>query len=493
MSVPTATGRVLPTLNQDGSRRWIRPKPSHGKFFAQRRTVAYGLMLIFFLIPHVRVGGKPVILLDLPRREFTFGGHTFLPTDTLLLMLFLMSILIGIFLLTALFGRVWCGWTCPQTVYMEFLFRPIERLLEGGRSGSLQLDRLGARGHLHPRRLAKYAIYLALALFLAHTFLAYFAGVEQLAVWVRRSPFEHPTSFAIMALTTAAIMADFTWFREQTCLVACPYGRFQSVLLDRQSLIVAYDVNRGEPRAKGKQRAEGVGDCIDCNACVLTCPTGIDIRDGLQMECIHCTQCADACDDIMIKVGKPTGLIRYTSRAALEGAKLRMLRPRVVLYPLALAVTFGAFLFVLGTKAPADITVLRGLGEPYTVEMDGRVANQVRVKIANRSRQDHAYAIEVTGLGNGTMIAPQNPLPVSAGATEATSIFVLLPKGAFHDGERAVGIRITDGAGFTSEVPYRLVGPEREEHTRHDERSQSDEHGLDGDGVSGGTAAEGAQ
>ena len=240
-------GRVLPTLNEDGSRRWIRPKPSHGAHWKARRAVAAVLMVVFFAIPHLRVSGKPLILLDLPRRHFTLLGTTFLPTDTLLLMLLLATIVITIFLLTALFGRVWCGWACPQTVYMEFLFRPIERWVEGGRSGSLALDK--ERRHFHPRRLAKYAIYTVLALFLAHTFLAYFVGTEALAQWVTRSPAEHPTSFFIMAGTALAVFANFTYFREQTCSVACPYGRWQSVLLDKQSLIVAYDAKRGEPRA----------------------------------------------------------------------------------------------------------------------------------------------------------------------------------------------------------------------------------------------------
>ncbi|HEX7019119.1 MAG TPA: cytochrome c oxidase accessory protein CcoG, partial [Gemmatimonadaceae bacterium] len=387
-SIPVAEGRVLPTMNEDGSRRWIRPKPSHGRFFARRRALAYLLMLVFFGIPYVRVGGKPLVLLDLPRREFTFAGVTFLPTDTLLLMLLMVSILIAIFLLTALFGRVWCGWACPQTVYMEFLFRPIERLFEGGRSGSLQLDKERWGGFLHARRMAKHGVYLLLSLFLAHTFLAYFVGVEQLEVWVRRSPLDHPTSFIVMAGTTALILFDFGWFREQTCLVTCPYGRIQSVLLDRESLIVAYDYNRGEPRTRGKLKTEGAGDCIDCGACVITCPTGIDIRDGLQMECIHCTQCADACDDIMRRVNRPTGLIRYSTRDALDGVPGRKLRPRVVLYPAALALTFGGFLVALDNRAPADVTVLRGLGEPYVVEADGRVANQLRVKIANRTNVD---------------------------------------------------------------------------------------------------------
>ena len=204
MTAPVAVGRVLPTLNEDGSRRWLRPKLSPGRFWVRRRAVAYALMVIFFIIPYLRMNGMPLVLLDLPLRRFTILGSTFFPTDTLLLMLLVLSILIGIFLMTALAGRVWCGWACPQTVYMEFVFRPIERLFEGGRSGSMQFDREHARGQLHPGRLAKYAVYLVLSLFLAHTFLAYFVGIDRLVMWVRRSPVEHPTSFLVMAFTTAA-------------------------------------------------------------------------------------------------------------------------------------------------------------------------------------------------------------------------------------------------------------------------------------------------
>ncbi len=470
---PAPAGRVLPTLNEDGSRRWIRPKPSPGKFWHRRRVVAYGLMFVFFIIPYLRMNGKPLVLLDLPRRQFTLFGTTFLPTDTLLLMFLLFSIIVAIFLLTALAGRVWCGWGCPQTVYMEFLYRPIERLFEGGRSGSMQMDREGMRGQLHPRRIAKYAVYGVLSLFLAHTFLAYFVGIDRLVEWVQQSPFDHPTSFAVMAVTTFGIMADFTWFREQTCLVACPYGRWQSVLLDRQSLIVAYDRKRGEPRARGKDRADA-GDCIDCGACVITCPTGIDIRDGLQMECIHCTQCADACDAIMARVGKPPGLIRYSSQAALEGEKVRRLRPRVVLYPLALAIAVGGFVVTLGTRAPADVTVLRGMGEPYVLEPDGRVANQLRVKITNRSDATQAYRISIEGAAEGALIAPDNPMSVDAGQTSTMALFVMLPPSAFHDGARNITVRVADGRGFSEGVPYRLVGPE---HDEHDDAPHHDEDG----------------
>lgn len=455
---PIAVGRVLPTMNSDGSRRWIRPRVSPGIWYGRRRVTAYALMTMYMVLPHLTMRGKPVVLLNAVQREFTFFGFTFLPTDTLLFMIFLGLAIMAVMTLTALFGRVWCGWGCPQTVWMEFLFRPLERLFEGGRMGSLNLDRNGP--WFAWRRLAKHVVYAILAVVLAHTFLAYFVGVGQLKVWITRSPIEHPSSFAVMAVTSVLVFLDFSYFREQTCTIACPYGRWQSVLLDRSSTIVAYDRTRGEPRRRGKERA-GAGDCVECQACVQTCPTGIDIRDGLQMECIHCAQCIDACDAIMDSVGRPRGLIRYSSQEALADEVRHGLRWRTVLYPAGVVVLLGAFVVELVAKAPVDVTLLRSTDAPFREEPDGRIANQLRVRVANRSGEARAYLLSVRGAEQGQVIVPVNPLAVEDTHTETTSLFVVLPRIAFVGGRRNVVLHVDDQHGYVADFPFQVLGPDQ--------------------------------
>jgi cytochrome c oxidase accessory protein FixG len=375
------------------------------------------------------------------------------------------SLVIGIFLVTALWGRAWCGWACPQTVYLEYLFRPIGRWFDGGYTQSRALDKQGA--WFTPRRLGKYITFFLLALFVSHTMLAFFVGTPQLYEWMLNSPAEHPSAFFFVVLFTGIVWFNFTYFREQTCLIVCPYGRWQSALIDRQSTIVAYDYVRGEPRALGaKQRDANAGDCIDCKACVQTCPTGIDIRNGLQMECVHCTQCIDACDEIMTKIGKPTGLIRYSSQDEIAGKPRHLLRVRTILYPLVLAILLGGLGATMYYKQAADLTVLRGLDGPFAMEADGRVSNQIRVKLTNRRSTDMAYSIVLDLQGASdltandiTVVAPENPLRVQAGATRATSVFVLLPTRAFTNGERFITITVSDERGYRESVRYRLLGP----------------------------------
>lgn len=463
--------QVLSTLNRDGTRRWLKPKPSRGAFWHRRRAVAYILIAVFTLLPYIKMGGKPAMFLDVARREFTFFGFTFLPTDTLLLALFLIGVVVTIFLLTAIFGRVWCGWACPQTVYMEFLYRPIERLFDG-EPGKKTPDKM-----LAARKIGKYAAFFVVSMFLAHTFLAYFVGVDQLVQWVRRSPVEHPSSFIIMAVVTGLMMFDFAFFREQTCIVACPYGRFQSVLLDKKSLIVGYDYKRGEPRGKKKRGEAAVlplpvvtpdglavntkaqGDCIDCHLCVTTCPTGIDIRKGLQMECIHCTQCMDACDGVMEKVGRPLGLIRYCSQNELEGAATKKFRGRLLWYPAILLVALSAFVYTLATKGTADVMISRGPGLPFNVMPDGLVTNQLKFKVTNRREDAASYTISLLDLPKGQIKADENPIRLVGGQRRIETMLIVFPPTVLHDGKRDVLIRISDGESFERDMPYRLIGP----------------------------------
>lgn len=465
-----APEHVLSTLESDGSRRWMRPKLVTGQLWHRRRIVAYLLIAIFVAIPHLRIGGKPLILLDIPARQFVIFGHTFLPTDTLLLALGMISVFLTIVLATAISGRLWCGWGCPQTVYMEFLFRPIDRWFDGtvGKGGAAK------KALSPPMRVLRWAIYLVLSMFLAHTFLSYFVGTERLAQWIQSSPIQHPTAFLVMAGTTIAMMFDFLFFREQLCLIACPYGRFQSVMLDARSRIVGYDARRGEPRKKGKRSVSkneaiksdepnAAGDCVDCGQCVVVCPTGIDIRDGLQMECINCTQCIDACNAVMDKVGLPQGLIRYTSQDELAGKPSGWLRARTVLYPLALAVAIGAFVFVLSGKYAFDARILRAGGNPYTLDTSGKVRNNMRLRLVNRSEEAQQYHVEsVEPSGLLVTVIDEDGMQLSSGDTSIVPLSVQFPAGVTATRGRAEAkLKVTDESGNERVLDFNLLGPRR--------------------------------
>lgn len=388
---------VLSTMDNEGGRRWLYPTPSKGFYYWLRLALGWGLIALFVGLPWLQINGKPAVLLDLMEREFTLLGTTFYPTDTLLLLGFLLGTLVSIILISAVFGRIWCGWGCPQTVYLEFVYRPIERWLEGAEHVRKRRDEGPMTFDKAWRKTAKWGIYAVISVALAHTFVSYFVGWERLLTWMQGDPREHWGYFVMMAGTTGLILFDFGVFREQMCTITCPYARFQSVLLDPHSLIVSYDENRGEPRGRGKDRSD-LGDCIDCGACVRTCPTGIDIRDGLQYECIGCALCIDACDSVMRKMGYEPGLVRYTSERELEGGKTHWLRPRILGYIAVLAVMVSVFSYNVISRIPLELTVIRDRNTLFVETADGGVENIYRLHIVNMDPRPHEFVLSIDGV-----------------------------------------------------------------------------------------------
>jgi len=475
-SLLTPEGKVLPTLNSDGSRIWIIPSLARGLLWKRRRWLAYGLIAFFVTLPHLRIAGKPYVLLDIASRQFTFLGHTFYPTDTPLVACLMLMAFFSVMLVTALAGRVWCGWGCPQTVYLEFLFRPIDRFFANtmGRGGK-------SRKALQPLAMVgRLAVYLICCLFLAHTFLSYFVSTDTLARWMQSSPFKHPTAFLVMGGATAGLMFNFLYFREQFCMIACPYGRFQSVMLDRTSYIVAYDGTRGEPRKKGKRTEKGetmgqsngevltldslaiqsAGDCVDCGRCTAVCPTGIDIRNGLQMECIHCAQCIDACNQVMQTIGKPTGLIRYSTQDKLAGKPVSIIRPRTIIYPAIILIAGGIFLAVLSTKFSFDSRILGAPGVPFTVGTDRMVQNNFQVRLVNRSQVEQVYSVEMDDDAILAKWSSGDLVRLTPGQSVMVPLDIHFPlANTTGSGYLDSKLIIADSSQAKRTIPIRLTGP----------------------------------
>ncbi len=378
------------TIDKEGRRIWIYPKKPSGPLTSARGFVSIILLAFLFLAPFIRLNGQPLLLFDILERRFVIFGLVFWPQDFYLFVLATLALIVFIVLFTVVFGRVWCGWACPQTIFMEMVFRKIEYWIEGDARNQIELNRSPWTFQKFLKKSTKHLVFYFISFIIGNIFLAYLIGTDRLYEIITDPPSQHITGLVIMILFSTVFYWVFAFFREQVCTMVCPYGRLQGVLLDPNSVVVAYDFKRGEPRGKLKrgQIDNDLGDCIDCNQCVDVCPTGIDIRNGTQLECINCTACIDACNTVMKKVKRPTGLIRYASYNSIQTGKSLRFTPRTIGYSAVFIMLLTLSTVLLTGRVPLDITILRTPGMMYQETEDGFLTNLYNLKIINKTSAD---------------------------------------------------------------------------------------------------------
>lgn len=390
----------LATADKEGHRMWIYPRKPRGRFTNARTWLSWLLLAVMFAGPFIKVNGNPLLLLNFVERKFIILGQIFWPQDMIISAVTLLIFFTGIFVFTAAFGRLWCGWTCPQTVLMELVFRKIEYFIEGDAHEQRALARAPWTSQKLAKKVSKHGIFFGLSFIVGNTLLAYMIGTEQLFKIITDDPLKHLTGLAFMILFTLLFYGIFARFREQACTFICPYGRFMSTLLDENTIVVAYDYIRGEKRGTlrrsetpEQRKSAGQGDCIDCHQCVSVCPTGIDIRNGTQMECVHCTACIDACDSVMEKIRRPRRLIRYASLNGIERGERLRVTPRLAGYAVLLLALIGLWGVLVFTRSDVEATFLRAPGAMFQQMPDGHLSNLYTVKVVNKT--SHEIPIEL--------------------------------------------------------------------------------------------------
>jgi cytochrome c oxidase accessory protein FixG len=447
-------------LPPDGLRHAIQPADVRGRFHRARAVVFAALVVLWAALPWVKVAGHPALFVDVDARQLYLFGATYNSQDTWLLFFLLTGVGFGLVYATALAGRVWCGWACPQTVFLDGVYRRIERWIEGSREERLRRNAGAWDAEKVARKSASHALYVLASFVIAHLFLSYFTSLPKTLQMVCHSPARHPEAFVWATAMTGAFYLNFAWFREQLCVVICPYGRLQSAMLDEHSLLVGYDARRGEPR--GKKGTEGAGDCVDCKRCVVVCPTGIDIRNGAQMECVACTACIDACDEVMEKLERPRGLIRYDSMDGLAGKPRKILRARIYLYTALLVVGAVVAFLAARTRRDFEATLLRLPGEPYTVEA-GQVQNALQLHIVNKRDTVERYRIEVDPADAMSALVAMPTVTIPPLGNARVPVFLSVPRERFHR-EFSVQLRVAhddpgSGAARAALVTGTFLGP----------------------------------
>jgi cytochrome c oxidase accessory protein FixG len=397
---------AVSTIDKRGKRVWIFPKKPFGTYYNARKIVSYLCLIILFGLPFIEVNGNPLFLLNVLERKFIIFGLIFWPQDFFLFGLAMLTFIVFIVLFTSIFGRLWCGWTCPQTIFMEMVFRRIEYWIEGDRTSQLALKNSSWTFDKIIKKSAKHVIFFFVSFLIANVFLAYIIGIKDLQKIITEPVDQHISGFISILLFSGVFYGVFAHFREQVCLVVCPYGRLQGVLLDKNSMVVAYDYVRGEPRKLFKKNEERrAGDCIDCNQCVQVCPTGIDIRNGTQLECINCTACIDACDHMMINTGQKKGLIRFASEDGIARNRKFTFTKRIAVYTMLLVLLLTGLGAGLIYRKETETTVLRTPGMLYQNRPDGSISNLYNFKIINKSKKEFPVSFKLEGMPGKIIMA----------------------------------------------------------------------------------------
>jgi cytochrome c oxidase accessory protein FixG len=472
------------TISSEGKRNFINPKKPKGKLFNFRTWFSIVYLVVFFTLPFIKVNDAPLFLFNVLERKFIFFGIIFWPQDFFIFGIGMLTFIVFIILFTVVFGRVFCGWACPQTIFMEMVFRKIEYWIDGDSHQQKQLRAMAWNAEKIRKRVVKFFLFYALSFLIANFFLAYIIGMDQLIGYIKNPGANAGTLVSLMIFTTVFFFV-YWWFREQVCIVVCPYGRLQGVLLDKNSIVVAYDHKRGEPRSKFKKaddhdckctdcKEEGAcksitekfaeytkqGDCIDCFACVRVCPTGIDIRDGTQLECVNCTACIDACDDIMIKVDKPVGLIRYASENSItKGVKLKF-NARIKAYTGVLVLLLSLLVFLLASRTDLDVTLMRTAGMTYTALPDGRISNLYNLKLINKTHKDIDFTLKLENLPGKISLVGSGRLTIKKEDYANLQFFVKLNKADVTNWKTAVKIGIYENNKKIKTITAKFIGPE---------------------------------
>ena len=452
----------ISTVDEEGKRVWVYPKKPKGKLTNYRGLTAFLLLLFLFGSPFVKIDGQPFLLFNIFERKFIIFGQVFWPQDFFLAVIGMITLLVIIVLFTVVFGRIFCGWICPQTIFMEWVFRRVEYWIEGDYMAQKVLNKKPWNTEKILKKTSKQAIFILISALIMHTFMAYLLGVEKTWELIQAGPGVEPIGFLSMVLLTGAFYGVFGFMREQVCTTICPYGRLQGVLLDRQSIVVAYDHVRGETRGnfrKNEDRATaGKGDCIDCKQCVYVCPTGIDIRNGTQLECVNCTACIDACNSIMDKVDLPRGLIRYASEQNIADKLRFRFTAKMKAYTTVLVLLMGFLITLLVIRSDFETTILRTPGMMYQTRDDGSITNLYQIKMVNKTNAAHAVSFKLLN-PNGTIEMVGSGIKLEEQGIGQGAFFVIIPPDELKQMSTQVEVGVYAGDELIETVKTKFLGP----------------------------------